>query len=98
MDRKKAISVLALIMAVVMILSLVITVIPGFAIEEEEIDELEEKHHFLGKIPSNVLLYYVRSTTPYLARAISENIVGDTPELRENMWQLISGGMSALWN
>jgi len=62
------------------------------------INELEEKHHFLGKIPSNVLLYYVRSTTPYLARAISENIVGNTPELRENMWQLISGGISALWN
>ena len=44
MDRKKVVSVLALIMAVIMILSLFISVMPSaFGIEEEEIDELEEK-------------------------------------------------------
>lgn len=60
------------------------------------IDELEEKHHFLGAVPGNVITYYVRATTPYLARGISEGIVGDTPELRENMWQLASAGLSVL--
>ena len=62
------------------------------------IAELDEKHHFLGRIPKNVILYYVRSTTPYLARGISEGILGDTPELRENMWKLASAGLSNLWN
>ena len=44
MDRKKVVSILALIMAIVMILSLVISVLPtAFAIDESEIEELEKK-------------------------------------------------------
>ena len=45
MDRKKLVSILAFVMAVIMILSLFLSVLPAaFAIEQEEIDELEQKN------------------------------------------------------
>ena len=44
MDRKKIVSILAFIMALVMILSLFVSVLPAaFAYEEEELDELEQR-------------------------------------------------------
>ena len=50
MDRKKIVSILALIMAIVMILSLFLSVLPtAFAIEEEEIEELEKKKDELSE-------------------------------------------------
>ena len=49
MDRKKLVSILAFVMAVIMILSLFLSVLPAaFAIEQEEIDELEEKKEELA--------------------------------------------------
>lgn len=49
MDRKKIVSILAFVMAVIMILSLFLSVLPAaFAIEQEEIDELEQKKEELA--------------------------------------------------
>ena len=49
MDRKKLVSILAFVMAVIMILSLFLSVLPAaFAIEQEEIDELEQKKEELA--------------------------------------------------
>lgn len=59
-------------------------------------DELDKKYHIFQRIPRRTMLYYVRNLTPYLARAISDNIMEDTPEVREQLWMLAANGLSLL--
>ncbi len=61
------------------------------------LDELESTYGKKLNLPRKSMLYYVRNLTPYLARAISDKIMEDTPEVREQLWQMFSGGVSAMW-
>ena len=61
------------------------------------INQLDDQHHLFSKVPKNMLVYYVRNITPYLARSLSDGIIEDTPESRENMWTMVSQGFSAMW-
>lgn len=63
----------------------------------ELIDQLDQQFHFNCAVPQNMLVYYLRNITPYLARGLSEGILEDTEETREQMWQLVSNGLSVLW-
>lgn len=60
------------------------------------IDELEQKYELFVHIPRKTMLYYLRNLTPYLARAISDEIMEDTPEVREQLWLLAANGLSLL--
>ena len=62
------------------------------------IDALDEKYDLFASVPKNMMVYYVRNITPYLARSFSDDIIPDTPENREYMWKLVSRGFSNLWN
>ena len=61
------------------------------------VDELEQKYGKKLNLPRKSLLYYVRNLTPYLSRAISDEIMEDTPEVREQLWNMVSGGLGAMW-
>ena len=62
------------------------------------IDALDEKYDLFALVPKNMMVYYVRNITPYLARSFSDDIIPDTPENREYMWKLVSQGFSNLWD
>ena len=59
-------------------------------------DELDGKYHIFQRVSRKTMLYYVRNLTPYLARAISDQIMEDTPEVREQLWLLAANGLSLL--
>lgn len=61
------------------------------------VDQLEQQYGCTLKIPRKSLLYYVRNLTPYLARAISDEIMEDTPETREQLWLMVFGGLSTMF-
>ncbi len=61
------------------------------------VGELDAKTPLFTRIPPNVVLYYVRNVTPYLARAVSDHIMDDTPEMREQLWLLAANGLSLMW-
>ena len=60
------------------------------------VDQLDARYGLFQKVPRKTILYYVRNLTPYLARAISDEIMEDTPEVREQLWQLAANGLSVL--
>ena len=60
------------------------------------VDELEERYGRKLSVPRKTMLYYVRNLTPYLARAISDGIMEDTPAVREQLWRMAFGGISAM--
>lgn len=61
-------------------------------------EQLDARYGLFEKVPRKSVLYYVRNLTPYFARAISDGIMEDTPEVREQLWLLASGGLSVLQN
>ncbi len=60
------------------------------------VDRVEERYGVKLAVPRMTMLYYVRNLTPYLARAISDGIMEDTPQVREQLWRMVFGGLSAL--
>lgn len=60
------------------------------------VDELDARYGLFSRVSRKTMLYYVRNLTPYLARAISDEIMEDTPETREQLWLLAAEGLSLL--
>lgn len=61
-------------------------------------EQLDAKYDLFQRIPRKTMLYYLRNLTPYLARAISDEIMEDSPEVREQLWLLAANGLSLLQN
>lgn len=61
------------------------------------VNRMEQQYGCCLKLPQKTLLYYLRNLTPYLARAISDEIMEDTPETREQLWQIVFGGLSTMF-
>ena len=61
------------------------------------VDELEAMYGKKLNMPRKSLLYYLRNLTPYLARAISEEIMEDSPQVREQLWRMTFGGLAAMY-
>lgn len=60
------------------------------------VDELEKTYGKKLSVPRKTMLYYVRNITPHLARAISDHIMEDTPVVRDQLWSMVFGGVSAM--